>query len=111
MKTTKVAAAPKLPDVRACCVSAGVNHYGCIDKLCDPTKTFEIAVSFTIVLREILCILFIALFLPYNDNQYKNVLLFKKIRRMLRVALDWLKCVISFIRLYLHKHRYHQRLH
>ncbi|XP_026741674.1 Ig-like and fibronectin type-III domain-containing protein 2 isoform X2 [Trichoplusia ni] len=45
MKSTEVAAAPKLPDVRGCCVSAGVNHYGCVDKLCDPTKTFEIAVT------------------------------------------------------------------
>lgn len=45
MKSTDVAAAPKLPDVRGCCVAAGVNHYGCVDKLCDPTKTFEIAVS------------------------------------------------------------------
>lgn len=45
MKSTDVAAAPKLPDVRECCVAAGVNHYGCIDKLCDPTKTFEFAVT------------------------------------------------------------------
>ncbi|CAB3252923.1 unnamed protein product [Arctia plantaginis] len=45
MKTTEVAAAPKLPDVRACCVNGGVNHYGCVDKLCDPTKTFDIAVT------------------------------------------------------------------
>ncbi|KAF9805949.1 hypothetical protein SFRURICE_004161 [Spodoptera frugiperda] len=45
MKSTDVAAAPKLPDVRGCCVAAGVNHYGCVDKLCDPTKTFEIAVT------------------------------------------------------------------
>lgn len=45
MKATEVAAAPKLPDVRACCVNGGVNHYGCVDKLCDPTKTFDIAVS------------------------------------------------------------------
>ncbi|XP_041982407.1 Ig-like and fibronectin type-III domain-containing protein 1 isoform X2 [Aricia agestis] len=45
MRNTKVAAAPKLPDVRGCCVSAGVNHFGCVDKLCDPTKTFEIGVT------------------------------------------------------------------
>ncbi|XP_049875990.1 Ig-like and fibronectin type-III domain-containing protein 1 isoform X2 [Pectinophora gossypiella] len=45
MKPTEVASAPKLPDVRGCCVSAGVNHYGCVDKLCDPTKTFEIDVT------------------------------------------------------------------
>ncbi|CAH0755584.1 unnamed protein product [Diatraea saccharalis] len=45
MKTTEVAAAPKLPDVRSCCVNAGVNYYGCVDKLCDPTRTFEIGVS------------------------------------------------------------------
>ncbi|XP_075980799.1 Ig-like and fibronectin type-III domain-containing protein 2 isoform X2 [Anticarsia gemmatalis] len=45
MKSTEVAAAPKLPDVRSCCVDQGVNHYGCVDKLCDPTKTFEIAVT------------------------------------------------------------------
>ncbi|XP_035443695.1 Ig-like and fibronectin type-III domain-containing protein 1 isoform X1 [Spodoptera frugiperda] len=47
MKSTDVAAAPKLPDVRGCCVAAGVNHYGCVDKLCDPTKTFEIALQVT----------------------------------------------------------------
>ncbi|KAH9635955.1 hypothetical protein HF086_015529 [Spodoptera exigua] len=47
MKSTDVAAAPKLPDVRGCCVTAGVNHYGCVDKLCDPTKTFEIALQVT----------------------------------------------------------------
>ncbi|KAJ8714843.1 hypothetical protein PYW08_004824 [Mythimna loreyi] len=47
MKSTEVAAAPKLPDVRGCCVTAGVNHYGCVDKLCDPTKTFEIALQVT----------------------------------------------------------------
>ncbi|XP_039756067.1 Ig-like and fibronectin type-III domain-containing protein 1 isoform X2 [Pararge aegeria] len=45
MRTTEVAAAPKLPDVRGCCISAGVNHFGCVDKLCDPTKTFEIGVT------------------------------------------------------------------
>lgn len=45
MKSTAVAAAPKLPDVRSCCVNAGINHNECIDKLCDPTKTFEIDVS------------------------------------------------------------------
>ncbi|XP_063625703.1 Ig-like and fibronectin type-III domain-containing protein 1 isoform X1 [Cydia splendana] len=47
MKTTKVSPAPKLPDVRACCVNAGVNHFGCVDKLCDPTKTFEIGLQVT----------------------------------------------------------------
>ncbi|RVE49896.1 hypothetical protein evm_005489 [Chilo suppressalis] len=47
MKTTEVAAAPKLPDVRSCCVNAGVNYYGCVDKLCDPTKTFEIGLQVT----------------------------------------------------------------
>lgn len=47
MKSTEVAAAPKLPDIRSCCVDAGVNHYGCVDKLCDPTKTFEIALQVT----------------------------------------------------------------
>ncbi|KAL0821463.1 hypothetical protein ABMA28_004934 [Loxostege sticticalis] len=45
MKTTEVAAAPELPDVRSCCVSAGVNYFGCVEKLCDPTKTFEIGVT------------------------------------------------------------------
>ncbi|CAK1550359.1 unnamed protein product [Leptosia nina] len=45
MKSTAVAAAPKLPDVRSCCLAAGINHYGCVDKLCDPTKTFEIGVT------------------------------------------------------------------
>ncbi|KAG7312486.1 hypothetical protein JYU34_001998 [Plutella xylostella] len=45
MKSTAVAAAPKLPDVRSCCVNAGINHNECIDKLCDPTKTFEIDVT------------------------------------------------------------------
>lgn len=45
MRSTEVASAPKLPDVRSCCVNAGVNHYGCVDKLCDPTKTFEIGVT------------------------------------------------------------------
>ena len=43
-RPSAVAAAPKLPDVRACCITAGMNHYGCVDKLCDPTKTFEIGV-------------------------------------------------------------------
>ncbi|XP_068617615.1 Ig-like and fibronectin type-III domain-containing protein 2 [Battus philenor] len=47
MKTTQVAPAPKLPDVRGCCISAGVNHYGCVEKLCDPTKTFEIDLQVT----------------------------------------------------------------
>ncbi|KAL4707657.1 hypothetical protein ACJJTC_014696, partial [Scirpophaga incertulas] len=45
MKTMKVAAAPKLPDVRNCCKAAGVNFHGCVDKLCDPTKTFDIGVT------------------------------------------------------------------
>ncbi|KAJ0174849.1 hypothetical protein K1T71_009957 [Dendrolimus kikuchii] len=45
MRTTDVASAPKLPDVKACCESAGVTHTGCIDKLCDPTKTIEIGVT------------------------------------------------------------------
>ncbi|CAH2043160.1 unnamed protein product, partial [Iphiclides podalirius] len=45
MKNIQVATAPKLPDVRGCCISAGVNHYGCVEKLCDPTKTFEIDVT------------------------------------------------------------------
>lgn len=45
MKPKDVAAAPKLPDVRSCCMNAGVTHYGCVEKLCDPTKTFEIVVS------------------------------------------------------------------
>ncbi|KOB66078.1 Ig-like and fibronectin type-III domain-containing protein C25G4.10, partial [Operophtera brumata] len=47
MKPKDVAAAPKLPDVRACCTSAGVTHYGCVEKLCDPTKTFEIVLQVT----------------------------------------------------------------
>ncbi|XP_046969114.1 Ig-like and fibronectin type-III domain-containing protein 2 isoform X1 [Vanessa cardui] len=47
MRTTEVASAPKLPDVRSCCINAGVNHYGCVDKLCDPTKTFEIGLQVT----------------------------------------------------------------
>ncbi|GBP57931.1 Ig-like and fibronectin type-III domain-containing protein 2 [Eumeta japonica] len=47
MKQTEVAAAPELPDVRACCVDAGVEHAGCLDKLCDPTKTFEIGLQVT----------------------------------------------------------------
>ncbi|XP_012543960.1 Ig-like and fibronectin type-III domain-containing protein 1 isoform X2 [Bombyx mori] len=47
MKTTEVAAAPKLPDVKKCCEAGGVNHYGCISKLCDPTKTFEIELQVT----------------------------------------------------------------
>ncbi|XP_013140886.1 PREDICTED: Ig-like and fibronectin type-III domain-containing protein C25G4.10 isoform X1 [Papilio polytes] len=47
MKTTQVAPAPKLPDVRGCCISAGVNHYGCVEKLCDPTKTYEIDLQVT----------------------------------------------------------------
>ncbi|XP_050664730.1 Ig-like and fibronectin type-III domain-containing protein 2 isoform X2 [Leptidea sinapis] len=45
MKSTAVAKAPKLPDVRGCCISSGIDHYGCIDKLCDPTKTYEIGVT------------------------------------------------------------------
>lgn len=45
MRRTNVASAPKLPDVRACCVAAGVTHSGCVDKLCDPTKTYDIGVS------------------------------------------------------------------
>ncbi|KAG6463259.1 hypothetical protein O3G_MSEX013776 [Manduca sexta] len=45
MKTTEVAAAPKLPDVKKCCALGGVTHYGCMNKLCDPTKTFEIGVT------------------------------------------------------------------
>ncbi|XP_013190125.1 Ig-like and fibronectin type-III domain-containing protein 1 isoform X2 [Amyelois transitella] len=45
MKSTKVANAPKLPDIKGCCVSAGVNHNGCVEKLCDPTKTYEIQVT------------------------------------------------------------------
>ncbi|XP_045488804.1 Ig-like and fibronectin type-III domain-containing protein 2 isoform X1 [Pieris rapae] len=47
MKPTAVAAAPKLPDVKSCCLAAGINHYGCVDKLCDPTKTFEIGLQVT----------------------------------------------------------------
>lgn len=47
MKSTQVAAAPKLPDVKGCCISAGVNHHGCVEKLCDPTKTFEIDLQVT----------------------------------------------------------------
>lgn len=46
-RPSAVAAAPKLPDVRACCITAGMNHYGCVDKLCDPTKTFEIGLQVT----------------------------------------------------------------
>ncbi|XP_061379093.1 Ig-like and fibronectin type-III domain-containing protein 2 isoform X2 [Danaus plexippus] len=47
MRNTGVAAAPKLPDVKGCCVKAGIIHYGCVDKLCDPTKTYEIALQVT----------------------------------------------------------------
>ncbi|XP_072944512.1 Ig-like and fibronectin type-III domain-containing protein 2 [Epargyreus clarus] len=47
MKPTKVEAAPQLPDVRECCVAGGVTHFGCVDKLCDPTKTFEIGLQVT----------------------------------------------------------------
>lgn len=68
MKTTEVASAPKLPDVRGCCVSAGVNHYGCVDKLCDPTKTFEIGVSSTIGMRDL-----IVFFGLGEHKQYKIV--------------------------------------
>lgn len=45
MKQTKVAAAPKLPDIRSCCIAGGIKHSGCIEKLCDPTKTYEIGVT------------------------------------------------------------------
>lgn len=34
-----VAKAPKLPDVRACCVEKGVSHRVCLDKLCDPVQS------------------------------------------------------------------------
>ncbi|XP_045774641.1 Ig-like and fibronectin type-III domain-containing protein 2 isoform X1 [Maniola jurtina] len=47
MRSTEVAAAPQLPDVRGCCVAGGVNHYGCVSKLCDPTKTSEIVLQVT----------------------------------------------------------------
>lgn len=35
----KVAEAPKLPDVRGCCIEKGVNHAVCLDKLCDPLQS------------------------------------------------------------------------
>lgn len=56
MKPTEVAAAPRLPDVRGCCVAGGIKHFGCVDKLCDPTKTFEIGVStFNFIVYAVLC--------------------------------------------------------
>ncbi|XP_063243751.1 Ig-like and fibronectin type-III domain-containing protein 1 isoform X2 [Bacillus rossius redtenbacheri] len=32
-----VAEAPRLPDVRGCCVKKGISYATCLDKLCDPT--------------------------------------------------------------------------
>jgi hypothetical protein len=33
-----IAVIPKLPDVRGCCVSHGITHHTCLDKLCDPVN-------------------------------------------------------------------------
>lgn len=38
MKPAAVKEAPKLPDIRGCCVKKGITHKGCLDKLCDPSK-------------------------------------------------------------------------
>lgn len=34
-----VAEAPKLPDVKGCCIEKGVSHAKCLDKLCDPIQS------------------------------------------------------------------------
>ncbi|XP_069682867.1 Ig-like and fibronectin type-III domain-containing protein 1 isoform X2 [Periplaneta americana] len=36
MKPTAVAQAPGLPDIKSCCISKGISHATCVDKLCDP---------------------------------------------------------------------------
>lgn len=36
--TNSIAVIPKLPDVRECCISHGVTHRTCLDKMCDPIK-------------------------------------------------------------------------
>lgn len=35
---SSIAVIPKLPDVRGCCMSHGITHRTCLDKMCDPTK-------------------------------------------------------------------------
>ncbi|CAG2057021.1 unnamed protein product, partial [Timema podura] len=36
LKSSQVAEAPELPDIRSCCVNKGITHPTCVDKLCDP---------------------------------------------------------------------------
>nr|CAD7400362.1 unnamed protein product [Timema poppensis] len=36
LKSSQVAEAPELPDIRSCCVKKGITHPTCVDKLCDP---------------------------------------------------------------------------
>lgn len=38
-KITVTASAPKLPDVKACCIEQGITHTTCLDKLCDIPKS------------------------------------------------------------------------
>lgn len=33
-----IAVIPKLPDVRGCCMSQGITHRLCLDKMCDPVN-------------------------------------------------------------------------
>lgn len=37
-KQTSVAEVPVLPDVRGCCVSHGMTHRTCLDRMCDPKR-------------------------------------------------------------------------
>ncbi|KAJ1522116.1 hypothetical protein ONE63_002427 [Megalurothrips usitatus] len=37
-KPTSVTRAPKLPDIKSCCVERNISRGGCVDKLCDPAR-------------------------------------------------------------------------
>lgn len=58
MKPTAVKEAPKLPEIRECCVKKGITHKGCLDKLCDPSK-----------LMLLLICLFIQVHAFYNNHR------------------------------------------
>jgi DB module/Fibronectin type III domain len=39
-----IAVIPKLPDIKGCCISQGVTHRTCLDKMCDPVNADLLAV-------------------------------------------------------------------
>lgn len=38
INTNTLAVVPKLPDVKGCCISHGITHRTCLDKMCDPVN-------------------------------------------------------------------------